>query len=182
MASQNPLNVYTGPDAVQQYFNPELNPPLPLVEIPQVLNPYYNDGVRIFAKMMSMHPANNVKIMPGKTRKLMMSLATDQDVAMNMLSKEVEQEKTKTVVEYVTSMYELHVRYTLTSYKVFLRLHGDLAGLDFSHLPPHQRCPSLLEQQNHAPKAAIDAVLRAQYVSKEMIAMCRTPGTINSSR
>jgi hypothetical protein len=71
MASQNPLNVYTGPDAVQQYFNPELNPPLPLVEIPQVLNPYYDDGVRIFAKMMSMHPANNVKIMPGKTRSMM---------------------------------------------------------------------------------------------------------------
>jgi hypothetical protein len=70
MASQNPLNVYTGPDAVQQYFNPELHPPLPLVEIPEVLNPYYGDGVRIFAKMMSMHPANNVKIMPGKTRSL----------------------------------------------------------------------------------------------------------------
>lgn len=40
---------------------------LPLVEIPAKLNPYYNDGVRIHAKMMSMHPANNVKIMPGKS-------------------------------------------------------------------------------------------------------------------
>jgi cysteine synthase A len=38
---------------------------LPLVEIPPSLNPYYYDGVRIHAKMMSMHPSNNVKIMPG---------------------------------------------------------------------------------------------------------------------
>jgi cysteine synthase A len=38
---------------------------LPLVELPQHLNPYYNDGVRIYAKMMTMHPANNVKAMPG---------------------------------------------------------------------------------------------------------------------
>jgi hypothetical protein len=65
MVSTNLLNVYHGPDAIQQYFDPEKHPPLPLVEIPQKLNPYYNDGVRIFAKMMSMHPANNVKIMPG---------------------------------------------------------------------------------------------------------------------
>jgi hypothetical protein len=66
MASTNLLNVYHGPNAVQQYFDPERHPPLPLVEIPQKLNPYYNDGVRIFAKMMSTHPANNVKIMPGQ--------------------------------------------------------------------------------------------------------------------
>jgi cysteine synthase len=52
--------------------------------VPQALNPYYGDGVRIFAKMMSMHPANNVKIMP----------------AMNMLEKGVQKGKTETVVEY----------------------------------------------------------------------------------
>lgn len=83
MASAPFLNVYSGPDAIQQYFDPEIHPPLPLVEVPKTLNPYYEDGVRIFAKMMSMHPANNVKIMP----------------AMNMLEKEV-QGKTKTVIEY----------------------------------------------------------------------------------
>ncbi|KAF2826886.1 cysteine synthase-like protein B [Ophiobolus disseminans] len=84
MAAVNPLNVYSGPDAIQRYFDPDIHPPLPLIEVPQALNPYYGDGVRIFAKMMSMHPANNVKIMP----------------AMNMLSKGVELGKTKTVVEY----------------------------------------------------------------------------------
>ncbi|KAH5582645.1 hypothetical protein HBI24_114900 [Parastagonospora nodorum] len=84
MTSSTFLNVYSGPDAIQQYFDPDVHPPLPLVEVPQTLNPYYQDGVRIFAKMMSMHPANNVKIMP----------------AMNMLEKGVQQGKTKTVVEY----------------------------------------------------------------------------------
>lgn len=70
MPSMNTLNVYSGPQAIQQYFDPDVLPPLPLVEIPPSLNPYYGDGVRIFAKMMSMHPANNVKIMPGKYRNL----------------------------------------------------------------------------------------------------------------
>ena len=65
MASPNPLNVYKGPDSVKQYFDPESSPPLPLVEIPDCLNPFREDGVRIYAKMMTMHPANNVKAMPG---------------------------------------------------------------------------------------------------------------------
>lgn len=61
----NPLNVYRGSSSVRDYFDPETSPPLPLVEIPDCLNPYRKDGVRIYAKMMSMHPANNVKSMPG---------------------------------------------------------------------------------------------------------------------
>jgi cysteine synthase len=56
---------------------------LPLVEIPSSLNPYYEAGVRIYAKMMSMHLANNVKIMP----------------ALNMLARDVQPEQSKTVVE-----------------------------------------------------------------------------------
>lgn len=71
MSTSNYLNVYSGPDSIQRYFDPEISPPLPLVEIPQTLNPFYGDGVRIFAKMMSMHPANNVKIMPGRILRLL---------------------------------------------------------------------------------------------------------------
>jgi cysteine synthase len=84
MASRYILNVYSGPDALQKYFDPDCQPMLPLVEIPSRLNPFYNDGVRIYAKMMSMHPSNNVKIMP----------------ALNMLAQDVQPEKTTTVVEY----------------------------------------------------------------------------------
>lgn len=72
MASPNPLNVYKGPDSVKQYFDPESSPPLPLVEIPDCLNPFREDGVRIYAKMMTMHPANNVKAMPGKFSALLL--------------------------------------------------------------------------------------------------------------
>ncbi|KAH7396398.1 cysteine synthase-like protein B [Pyrenochaeta sp. MPI-SDFR-AT-0127] len=84
MTSGNPMNVYSGPNAVRQYFDPDSQPPLPLVEIPKSLNPFYEDRVRIYAKMMSMHPANNVKIMP----------------AMNMLAQDSIPEKMNTVVEY----------------------------------------------------------------------------------
>ncbi|KAL1962022.1 hypothetical protein VTN77DRAFT_666 [Rasamsonia byssochlamydoides] len=79
----NHLNVYTGPDSVKKYFDPDCQPPLPLVEIPRHLNPFYDDGVRIYAKMMSMHPANNVKSLP----------------ALNMLQSSVSP-STKTIVEY----------------------------------------------------------------------------------
>ncbi|KAH9882470.1 hypothetical protein J1614_000706 [Plenodomus biglobosus] len=84
MEAQNFLNTYSGPDALRRYFDPDCQPMLPLVELPEALNPFYQDGVRIHAKLMSMHPANNVKIMP----------------AMNMLSKGVRSENTKSVVEY----------------------------------------------------------------------------------
>ncbi|CAF3609266.1 unnamed protein product [Fusarium graminearum] len=84
MASPNPLNVYKGHGSVKNYFDPESAPPLPLVEIPDCLNPYRQDGVRIYAKMMTMHPANNVKAMP----------------ALNLLNSCVVPGKTKAVVEY----------------------------------------------------------------------------------
>ncbi|EMD67112.1 hypothetical protein COCSADRAFT_33978 [Bipolaris sorokiniana ND90Pr] len=84
MPKRNYLNAYSGPDAIRNYFDPDCQPMLPLVELPPSLNPFYNDGVRIHAKMMSMHPANNVKVMP----------------ALNMLEKGVQPEKSKTVVEY----------------------------------------------------------------------------------
>ncbi|KAK7745691.1 hypothetical protein SLS62_009657 [Diatrype stigma] len=82
--TENHLNVFTGPDSVKNYFDPDQAPPLPLVEIPDVLNPYRGDGVRIYAKMMTMHPANNVKCMP----------------ALNLLEHGVVPGKTKTIVEY----------------------------------------------------------------------------------
>lgn len=67
MANHNMRNVYIGPDSLKNYFDPDYQPPLPLVELPAHLNLFYADGVRIYAKMMTMHPANNVKALPGKT-------------------------------------------------------------------------------------------------------------------
>ncbi|GAW22578.1 hypothetical protein ANO14919_121180 [Xylariales sp. No.14919] len=84
MADSNFLNVYKGQHAVRQYFDPDSGPPLPLVELPECLNPYHQDGVHIYAKLMSMHPANNVKCMP----------------AMDLLEKGVVPGTTNTVVEY----------------------------------------------------------------------------------
>ncbi|GJC87789.1 putative siderophore biosynthesis protein SbnA [Colletotrichum liriopes] len=84
MVESNHLNVYTGPNSVKNYFDPDTAPPIPLVEIPDSINPYRKHGVRIYAKMMSMHPANNVKAMP----------------ALNLLQNGVIPGKTETIVEY----------------------------------------------------------------------------------
>jgi hypothetical protein len=65
MAAVNPLNVYKGRDSMVQYYDPNSCPPVPLVEIPDKLNPFREDGVRIYAKMLTCLPANNVKSLPG---------------------------------------------------------------------------------------------------------------------
>ena len=49
-----------------KYFDPDIQPPLPLVELPQKLNPFRKDNVRIYAKMLTALPAQNVKSLPGK--------------------------------------------------------------------------------------------------------------------
>ncbi|KAH6686234.1 cysteine synthase [Plectosphaerella plurivora] len=59
------LNVFKGPESVNRYFDPDANPPLPLVEIPARLNPFREDGVRIYAKMLTALPAHNVKSLPA---------------------------------------------------------------------------------------------------------------------
>lgn len=58
-------NVFKGPESVINYFDPDLQPPLPLVELPAKLNHFRSDGVRIYAKMLTATPAQNVKVFPG---------------------------------------------------------------------------------------------------------------------
>ncbi|RDL35206.1 uncharacterized protein BP5553_07137 [Venustampulla echinocandica] len=65
MSQVNVQNVFKGPDSVINYFNPDLQPPLPLVEVPPELNPFRGDNVRIYAKMLTTLPAQNVKMFPA---------------------------------------------------------------------------------------------------------------------
>lgn len=58
-------NVFRGPDSIINFFDPDLQPLLPLVELPAKLNPFRNDKVRIYAKMLTATPAQNVKVFPG---------------------------------------------------------------------------------------------------------------------
>ena len=75
MAESNPLNVYTGHDSLRKYYDPERQPLLPLVEVPQILNPFHTHGVRIYAKMMNVLPAHNVKALPGRLQTYCISLS-----------------------------------------------------------------------------------------------------------
>ena len=59
------LNFFSGKNAVLNFLNPNKNMPLPLVEIPEKLNPFYKEGVRIYAKLMNMLPLSNVKSLPA---------------------------------------------------------------------------------------------------------------------
>ena len=59
------LNVFSGPTSISEYLNPDNLPPLPLVELPPRLNPLRTHNVRIYAKMLTAHPSQNVKALPG---------------------------------------------------------------------------------------------------------------------
>jgi cysteine synthase/rhodanese-related sulfurtransferase len=63
--ANNFLNVFKGKRAILDYLNPESKSYTPLVEIPEDLNPFYNDGVRIYAKLLNTLPLTNVKSIPA---------------------------------------------------------------------------------------------------------------------
>lgn len=58
-------NVFKGPDALKDFLNPGKHPNLPMVELPASLNPFVEDNVRIFAKLMGLSPLGNVKAVPA---------------------------------------------------------------------------------------------------------------------
>lgn len=58
------LNLYEGPHAVRDLLDPEKIPPTPLVELPESVNPFAGDGVRIFAKLAYLLPLLNIKHLP----------------------------------------------------------------------------------------------------------------------
>jgi len=61
----NKLNIFSGKNSILDFLNPDKNNFLPLVEIPPHLNPYYKEGVRIYAKLLNMLPLLNVKSLPA---------------------------------------------------------------------------------------------------------------------
>ncbi|KAL6355522.1 hypothetical protein LRP88_11117 [Fusarium phalaenopsidis] len=80
MAVSNPLNVFKGPDALRQFFDPDEQPPVPLVELPDSLNPFRKDNVRIYAKLLTFLPAQNVKALPAVNMLLHDSSAANKSV------------------------------------------------------------------------------------------------------
>lgn len=59
-------NIFVGQDAIKNYLDPS-NHLTPLVEIPKSINPFYDNGVRIYAKLLQNLPLANVKSIPAYT-------------------------------------------------------------------------------------------------------------------
>lgn len=57
--------VFDGPTAIRDFLNPCNHPPLPLVELPENLNPLKTAGVRIYAKLMYLLPLLTIKSLPA---------------------------------------------------------------------------------------------------------------------
>ncbi|KAJ7082898.1 tryptophan synthase beta subunit-like PLP-dependent enzyme [Mycena belliarum] len=117
------LNVFSGEQALNDFYDPDQGPLVPLVELPERLNPYKKDGIQIFAKLMSHLPATNVKSLP----------------ALNMILRGQEkgkiQDDTHTLVEYssgstVISMGILGNIYGIPNTKAYLSNKTTPAKLD----------------------------------------------------
>jgi cysteine synthase A len=57
-------NIYKGKQGLYDYLDP-YNAITPMVELPPGLNQFYDDGVRVYLKMMSVTPLGNVKSLPA---------------------------------------------------------------------------------------------------------------------
>lgn len=57
--------IFIGQDGLKNFLDPHNHPDIPLVELPAQLNPYYEYGVRIYAKLMNYLPLGNVKSVPA---------------------------------------------------------------------------------------------------------------------
>ncbi len=62
---ENTNNTFTGSGALRALLNPNDNVPTPLVELPDTLNTFHTDSVRIFAKAAFLSPLFNIKQLPA---------------------------------------------------------------------------------------------------------------------
>jgi cysteine synthase len=62
MDTPTPRNVFSGASALEDFLNPERSVPLPLVELPASLNPFYSDRVHIYGKLAYLSPLFNIKL------------------------------------------------------------------------------------------------------------------------
>ena len=60
----NSKNTFKGEDAIINYLDPAEHV-TPLVELPKAINPFYDDGIKIFAKLLQHTALANVKSIPA---------------------------------------------------------------------------------------------------------------------
>lgn len=65
LAAGTASGFFEGPHAVRQFLSPENSNPIPMVELPDRLNPYRALGVRVFAKLMYLLPLLSIKSLPA---------------------------------------------------------------------------------------------------------------------
>ncbi|KAJ3839316.1 tryptophan synthase beta subunit-like PLP-dependent enzyme [Lentinula raphanica] len=95
-------NTFSGKDAILKFYDPDCNPANASIEIPN--HPFEEDGVHIYAKMLTFLPAANVKSLP----------------ALNMLQKAKEAGK----LDASTSIVEYSSGSTIMSLAILSRIMG----------------------------------------------------------
>ena len=114
------LNVFRGRNSAMDFLNPDKNFPVPLVEIPEAINPFHDDGVRIHAKLLNMLPLSNVKSLPafnmleeadkkGNAEKLIESSSGNTVLSLAVLGRLKGTDTTKAIVSNEVSKGKLQL-------------------------------------------------------------------------
>jgi cysteine synthase len=64
-AKNDSKNIFEGEEAIKDFLNPSSLGMIPIVELPSSLNPFKEDKVRIFIKLMQFVPLYNIKSLPA---------------------------------------------------------------------------------------------------------------------
>jgi len=100
------MGVFAGPAAVREFLNPENHPPLPLVELPEHLNPFQSAGVHVFAKLMYLLPLLSIKSLPA----LHMLMEAEKEGLLNGVHTIVENSSGNTAfsLSVVAKLFDIH--------------------------------------------------------------------------
>jgi cysteine synthase len=136
--------VFAGPDSLKEYLHPDNYPATPLIELPGNLNPFDNEGIRIFAKMTHQVPLLNIKSFPAYS----MLEKAHRNGLLDSVSHIIESSSSNTVLSLAifSKLYGIHNTIGLVDYSLGENLRKLLQIFDVSlalHPFSKQTDPSL---------------------------------------
>ncbi|MBT3206369.1 MAG: pyridoxal-phosphate dependent enzyme [Gammaproteobacteria bacterium] len=143
------LNVFKGKKSIEKFLNPGEHPMMPLVELPESLNPFAGKRVRIFAKLMTFSPLGNVKSVPAFN----MMQALYQRGELDQVENVIENSSGNTVFSLALAALQFGVKNTSSYVPHEISIHKLWMLLFFGVQPIVNKEPSLPDAND--PRAGV---------------------------
>ena len=145
-------SVFLGANGLKDYLSPANYAPAPLVELPSDLNPFANDGVRIFAKIMPLVPLMNIKSIPAFS---MLNKAAERD-DFEGVKNIIESSSSNTVLSLsvIAKLFEIDTTCAIVDHSIAPSLVRMLRlfGIGISYIPQSDtNCSAKCNREASAP-------------------------------